>query len=265
MKKKKYATKFARYTLPAVLISFVILITVSLATAERIEVGYVEFPPHFFTSQNGTANGTLIELATRIFNKAGIEFEYRRLPAKRILLNLEHGNHFASVGWFKNPEREKIALYSLPIYVNKPIGLLVLNRESYKFEPYKTLEAVMRSNRFKIGLISGHSGGPYVDPIMEKYPENTITITGSKLQLVKMLKNCRVDGVILAPEEMPLLVQESGYDLDDFAHIKMNDIPEGNKRYIVFSHSTDQKIVEKVNRAILELIGNLSENPPKTD
>ncbi len=256
--KKDTEIIFARLLSGLLVGLFFVLYLPSSSYAEKLNAGYLEFPPYCYTAENGTANGTLILLAARIFNKAGVEFRYQRLPARRILLNIKHFDNFASVGWFKNPEREEFATFSLPIYKNKPIGLLVRFKDRYKFSRYSTMESLLANTNFKIGHIHGHSAGVYLEPLLQKYPGNVAKISGTKLQMVKMLIAERVDAIILAPEELPVLVQKSGFSKKEFAHVSFKDIPEGNKRYLIFSKSVAPETISRINKAILEIVGDLN-------
>lgn len=237
------------------------IIFISNSYAYKLDVGYVDFPPHSYTTENGTANGTLIELTNRIFNKAGVEYNYLKVPAPRILLNLKYLENYASVGWFKNKEREKFANFSLPIYINKPIGLLVRFKDRHKFSDFSTIASLLENTNYKIGHLKGHSAGPYMEPILKQHPENVTKISGTKIQMIRMLMAGRVDGVILAPEEMQPLIQKSGFKQDNFTHISFDDIPKGNKRYLIFSKSVAPEVIQRINKVILELVGNLEERP----
>jgi len=56
-----------------------------------LEVGYLEFPPFFYTSSDGQAEGTLIRLAEKVFAKMGRAWHPAAYPAARLMENVKKG------------------------------------------------------------------------------------------------------------------------------------------------------------------------------
>ncbi len=63
-----------------------------------------------------------------IFNGAGVPMTAEEVPVKRITRDIQNdGSAICSPGWYKLPERETFALFSLPIHEDKPQMALGVN------------------------------------------------------------------------------------------------------------------------------------------
>jgi polar amino acid transport system substrate-binding protein len=83
------------------------------------------------------------------------------------------------------------------------------------------------------------------------YPEQVSVVNGCQVQLLKMLTERRFDFILLPPEEVDMLTKEARVSRK-FVLLEMDDIPEGNKRYIIYSKSIPQAVIDKVDNAIRE-------------
>lgn len=58
---------------------------------QTIRMGYIEFPPVFYTDDNGAPQGLLVDLAREVVPAAGYDLELRPLPVKRMANSLING------------------------------------------------------------------------------------------------------------------------------------------------------------------------------
>ncbi|WP_319761001.1 transporter substrate-binding domain-containing protein [Maridesulfovibrio sp.] len=225
----------------------------SVAFADHLTVGYIELPPYYYTNSQQKPEGFLLNLTQRIMNKAGCDCSYVSMPSKRILHTLKKKRAFASIGWFKTPQREKYAKFSLSIYENKPIVVLLRQEDHEAFAKYSTLEKLLKENKFKTGLIAGHSMGGYIDYLLKKYSRAVHLLSGTTEQLVKMLHDGHIDFCLLAPVEIAKIIKKSSYKEDDFYFMSMKDIIKGNTRHLIFSKDVSNDTISKINAAITEI------------
>ena len=227
----------------------------------KLDVKYIEYPPYYATTPDGNINGIIVDIVRKVFKRAGVHCTYTSLPSKRIIIEMEKGAEVASLGWFRTAEREKFAKFSLPIYLNKPVGVLMLRDEAHRFSTYNSFKDLMSSGIFKIGRIDGHSDGEYLDSILLNYQGKTVWLAADEVRLIKMLKSKRFDLILIPPEEMEVLVHSAGYYMNDFALQFMNDIPNGNARYIMYAKSIDDGLIKQIDKAIVEEVGDLIPSP----
>ncbi len=237
------------------------LLLPSLAFAEPLNVLYFEYPPYYHAHPDGQPTGLIVELARKVFATAGVEAQFDFVPAKRILHDIESDQPVASLGWFKTPEREAFARFSLPIYINRPVGVFFLRENEEKFRPYETLEALMESGVFLIGRVQALSDGEQLDALLDRYPDKIVQVAADSVRLVKMLETGRFDFILIPPEEMDVLLQEAQVAPEDFMLRSMRDIPQGNARHIMYSMSVDETVIRKIDAAIITEIGSPATTP----
>src|SRR5690606_3099630 len=92
--------------------------------ADPLPVYYIEKPPYYH-SIAGEPTGFLLERTRAIFSDAQIPLRFEARPAKRILLEMEQNREpICSIGWFRTPQREAFALFSLAIYRDETMTVL---------------------------------------------------------------------------------------------------------------------------------------------
>ena len=231
------------------------------ASAENLDIFYFEYPPYYHQLENQEASGIIVDIARRVFAEAGVEPAFSFVPAKRILHELQGDRPAASLGWFKTPEREQYALFSLPIYVNRPVVALFLREHESKFRPFSTLEGLLQSGQFIFGRVQGFSEGAQLDAMLEKYRDKTVQVATDSVRLLKMLESRRVDFMLVAPEEADTLLDAAQAPREKFMMQAMSDIPQGNLRYIMYSRAVSQDLIRRIDEAILTEIGALPQKP----
>lgn len=219
----------------------------------RLRVYYLEFPPYYYTNAEDEPDGFLLNRAKAIFEEADIEPVWEPMPAKRILQELHSSSPAASIGWFKTPNRETYARFSLPIYRNKPLEVLHLARNSGDFENKRSLGDVLRDRNLELGVLEGYSYGYFVDSCLLRDKPRVRYVVGEYAQLVGMLGLGRFDYILVSPEETQQLVAYTDMSTDEFCMKKMEDIPDGNLRFLMFSQGVPQEMLDKVNQAITDL------------
>lgn len=218
-----------------------------------LTVYYIEFPPYYYTDSNDEPAGFLLKKADAVFRAAGIDPLYKSMPAKRVLHEVKGQKDVASIGWFKNPEREKFARFSLPIYRNMPLEIMYLRANELRFRDKFTFEELMGDKSLEVGLLEGYSYGEVVDGFLATSKPRTRYVVGEYPQLVRMLSAGRFDYIFVAPEEATSLINSAGIKPELFMRKRLRDFPPGNVRYLMFSRNVPPSRMELVNKAILSL------------
>lgn len=230
---------------------------IAFGQESRLQVLYIDYPPYYTTTADGKPSGLIVDIARRVFARAGVEATFTCLPSKRVILAVQEGAPVASLGWFKTAEREKFAQFSLPVYVNKPVEVVMLQSAAGKFAPFTSLKDLVASRQLTIGRIDGHSEGTYLDQLLANYAPQTVWVTEEKVRLIRMLKNRRFDFTLLPPEEVEVLVEASGLAMSEFARQTMRDIPLGNARHIIYSRTIDPALITRIDAAIAKEVGDV--------
>lgn len=232
---------------------FASFVSVSLAEeCAKINLHYNERPP-YLVSSGGVVTGLTADPSAKAFEKAGIAFQWQATPSKRQTATFqENSGCDCGVGWFKNPEREQFALFTAPIFKDKPQVAIVRSDEA-RIKDGAKFEDVLSNKDFKLLVKDGYSYGPVLDEKITKFGKNVQKTTAENLNMIKMVAAKHVDYFILAPEEAESLVAAAGLKMTEFKLVSFSDMPEGNFRYIMCSKKVGESVIKKLNSALAEV------------
>lgn len=244
--------------------------------AQDVVVLYYDRPP-YYVDRPGVPGGFLMDMAANVFKEAGLRPRYEVLPPKRILERIRNGGAICSVGWFKRPERERFARFTMPIYRNRPMVLLHERAGSDRFADVSTLNELFARRELVWGALDGFSYGEYVDTLRAEMKPSTVAVSVTQGRLLGMLAAGRFDYVLAAPEELDALSMAGALprgDLSlpedvereehhkalawrrgDFIVHHLSDMPEGNQRHIMCSRDVPQGLIDRMNQAIQATLG----------
>ena len=215
-----------------------------------LHVVYLERPPYYWTD-NGTPRGFLLELTQRIFALAGVSADYTPHPPNRILDEVRNDSlHICSIGWFRTPERETFASFSLPIYRDRPMVLLTTVENAERVSRHRTLREVFSDSSLIMAQMASFSYGEAIDRLQRETLVRNLTVTTSQKVLPRLILQGRASYMLVAPEEISVLLRSAEVDPARFASVSVEDIPAGNLRYLMFSRSVSGSIRDRINSAI---------------
>ncbi|MGY3916783.1 substrate-binding periplasmic protein [Aeromonas australiensis] len=234
------------------------LLSATLATEknEFITLYYNERPPYLQTLENGEVAGLTATPAAQALQKAGIAFKWTKMPSNRQIQILERNvGQDCMVGWFKNPQRELIGNFSLPLYRDKPtIGLALFSNPN--IDSGSTLEQVLQNRDLRLLVKDGYSYGEYIDGLIHRLEPNRLTTTTENINMLRMLSVDRADYFLIAEEEAQSLILESRLDPLEFKYIHFSDSPDGGYRYLWCSKQVTKASLDRINQAITEVVGS---------
>lgn len=210
---------------------------------------YHDRKPYSFTFPDGV-KGICATPVADVFKKAGIPFRWENTPPSRQLEIIKQNKRMeCALGWFKNPEREKFARYTLHIYQDKPTIALARVDNERIFNPM-SVEKIFNDRGLKILRKNGYSYGKFIDERILKHKPREVLTTADNLSMLKMIHSFRADYFFIAKEEAENLIKESPFELSDFTHVTFSGMPKGNKRYIICTQMVPELTISKLNRAI---------------
>lgn len=233
---------------------FVMLAASPCVAKKSLTVGYLEFPPYYYTNDQGRPDGFLLNITKRVFHKAGVMVRFRSMPPAVIMNRIAEDPAFCSIGWFKTSERLKFARYSRPIYANRPLQLMFLKSAPNDFKG-KSFNEILGDPAYRFGRLEGYSLGETTDRIVLRYGRNIITTSGTQKDLLKLLHDGHCSYILIAPEMTKSLISSSGYVADDFGLLDVPELGKGNLRYIMFNQSVDPGLLGRVNESIRNTVG----------
>ena len=210
---------------------------------------YHERPPYYVTGPLGIY-GLCVDPAKKAFSTAGIGIEWIKVPAARQLDMLKHNTpDICAIGWFKNPEREKMAVYSHAIYQDRPM-IALARADNPGLVSHRPLAQTLENQALVLLRKDGYSYGRYIDDMILKHGPRHQSTSAENIGMLKLIYDELADYFFISEEEAVELIHTSGLLAGTFQFIRFPDMPAGNKRYLMFSRSTDKTLVDKVNAAI---------------
>jgi ABC-type amino acid transport substrate-binding protein len=218
-----------------------------------INLLYHERPPYAETS-GPAVKGLTASPSASAFDKAGIQFKWALTPSKRELQIIQENQGCdCSVGWFKNPDREKFALYTSALYQDQP-QIAIARANNDKIQSGRKVADVLTNPDLTLGVKDGYSYGKFLDDqIAAANPKKDVTTAENTNMLEKVRKGYN-DYFFMAPEEADDLIRVSGFRKEDFKYITFSDMPNGEKRYIICSKRVGADVVEKLNQALSSIV-----------
>ncbi len=222
--------------------------------AETIELPYTPRIPFQFVDSSGKLDGILYNLGEMIFKEAHVEKNWVDIPANRIKESLQQGDKpFCLVGWYKTPEREAIAQFSLPIYRDLPIVAVIQKKSNLK--SITTLKELIDNRTLKLLIKEGYSYGNVIDQlIIGRKGINVESYTVPIVSLAEMVSLGRADFTFITGEEYEYYQTKRLPFFNTLDRITFSDAPKGNLRYIVCSRAVSDSTRAKLDRAIKKTI-----------
>jgi uncharacterized protein (TIGR02285 family) len=222
-------------------------------TDPPVILAYHERPPYYVTNEENLLTGLVGGPARTAFHRSGLQFIIQRMPPRRQLNSIQNNTErICAVGWFKTPEREHYALFTSPLYQDKPTSLLTrFDIELPSLNP--TLHEVFAASHLSLLMKNSYSYGESIDNTLQHTPPSiVITTSGNTSQMLEMIAAANADYALMATEEAEEAIATSNSP-GVFRLVKLRDMPQGNKRYIMCSRQVTPEEIARLNSVIPQL------------
>jgi uncharacterized protein (TIGR02285 family) len=218
-----------------------------------------EKPPYSYT-ENGVQKGFLLERTRQIVNKSGLKVAFEVVPAKRIFAEIEaNAEAICSFGWYKNPERERYARFTIPILTDRPHIVLANTASAESVRRHKTLKGLFADSRRSLSVVDGTSYGVELDAMITNSKVLVDKALVSPIQVAQKVAAQRTDFMLMDQDDYEyLLSTDPSFKKAKLVKIEFSDMPPGLKRYILCSQMVDEDVIKRLNTAITTVgIGKL--------
>ncbi len=196
--------------------------------------------------------GQLNDKTRAIFQRAGLDVRFEEMPSKRIALELKNNAvPLCSPGWYKLPEREIFAGFSLPIQRDRPQVVLASINSATKVRAHAGLQALLKDKSLQLTVIDEISYGPEIDAMIRRAPRPPLRATATSEQLARMVAAERADYMLVDQDDLDHLKKEG--ETRGLVDIHFADTPGGLYRHLWCSKKVDRVLMERVNAAITQL------------
>ncbi|MBU0651038.1 transporter substrate-binding domain-containing protein [bacterium] len=209
--------------------------------AEKIVLGYVDFPPYEFEDK-GKPSGVLVDIVQTVFQKAGVQLELKFLPFEQAYKQAKNGKINGLFNFYKTEDRLKSFDYSEPTIKNPLIFFVRKDSEMYfnKLEDLKGL---------KIGVMPGYAYG-------KDFDESSLFVreeADSHLANIKKLVLGQIDAYVCDK----LVGLNVALKNNLMSELKILSSPlKVMDGYIGFTKDKHQEVINKINEALKEMNKN---------
>lgn len=242
-------------------VSLLCFLPVTGAAKEKVEWMEAVAPP-FFIHEGELAGQGYEDVITDIITENLPQYEHQRVVANitRHYKEFKDGKNACNVGLFKTAEREQFLYYSIPSFFTLP-AVVIINKKNYPdfgSEKSVKLEDVLKSGQ-KIGRSLNRSYGKDVDRVLDTFgtPENVFKYEGSELSLnlFKMLKHGRLDGLIGLPEEAMYQAERLGIR-DQIMTLSITENQGSQEAWLSYvacsKNEWGKQVIEEINEILLK-------------
>ncbi len=246
----------------ALFLLFIHFFAVSASAANSITWMEADAPPFFI--HNGPLKGQGYEdLVTDILEEQLPLYDYDIVIANiaRHYYNFQHGEKVCTVGFYKTPEREEFAYFSIPSFFTLPTVLIVKKDNHTKFGGQKvvTLDTLLNNEDVIVGIAKDRSYGRYVDEVIAGHKEQKNIVELAKQDLAqaffKMLLADRIDALLGLPEEAMYMAEQMGAR-DEIMTLTIAENQKGYDGWLSYvacsKNDWGKEAIDNINRVLLQ-------------
>ena len=228
-----------------ILIMIFIGCLVSLAWAGEpvVTLMYFERPPYMTLDPDGRLAGLVGEPVEKAVTLAGLRVVREEAPAARQLYLMQRSTRpLCGIGWFRTPEREQWARFSLPLYTDHPYQLVS------RFSPPYTL-AELLANGGTLLVQHGYAYGEPVDSLIRRHEPQVTDVTVPVTTIMNMLRHGRADMALMAFEEVQALLSPLP---EGWIAASPEDMPPGLDRHLMCNQAVGDDWIRRFNAGLIE-------------
>jgi len=206
--------------------------------------------PPYMSRAGDSIEGLTASVVIEALESAGLSYEVQEVPSNRQIADIQANRKpLAALGWFKNPERESFARFSVPVYQDNPF-VVVSRKDNMAVSRMTTLDELFADRNLDLLVKDGYSYGVYIDRKIQECNPSRVVITSESVSSIKMINAGRGDYMFMASEETAVLIVAAGLDPSNFSMTVLTDLPIGEYRYLMFSKSVSDGIIDRLNAGI---------------
>lgn len=225
----------------------------ALAQPEAILIEYRDKPPYSYT-EGQRPTGLLIDKTVAIFKLAKLPYKLEEVPLKRIVKDIQTATRpTCSPGWYKLPEREQFARFSVPLHQDLPHVVLAAPDAITAVRAHRELKTLVKDPGLQLAVVDGVSYGPELDQMIASVPKPAVRATVTALHLSKMLHAGRADYMFIDQEDLGYLDRQGEVTNRGVQRIDFPDAPQGMLRYMMCSKNLDDATLKRIDEAIRKL------------
>jgi uncharacterized protein (TIGR02285 family) len=209
-------------------------------------------PPYYVLERGRPAGGFVLDIAMAVFAQAGIPVTVQDLPPGRILALFEsRAVRACAVGWFQTAQRAAHARFSLPLYTDQPLGVVVRPDTAQALGEAPSLAELLSAD-LNWGLRQGFSHGPVIDAAFGQARGVRFKHFADTRAMLRLLALGRLDAVLLGPEELSTHLDAEPDLAGRLRFVTIRDAPPGLDRYLMCGRAVPAQLMARIDAAIMD-------------
>jgi hypothetical protein len=199
---------------------------------------------------DGSVRGITADIIAQALQQAGIAYHWQDLPSARQMELIEHGaGKSCGLGWFKRPDREAAAKFTVAFYRDRPT-IVVARADDRRFAGAPTIDALFADRSLILLTKTGYSYGGDLDQRIDTAKPNRRNDSSDNQTQLVMISRKRVDYMIMAEEEAADLLKQPKFAAANLAIYHVGNAPAAEYRYLMCSKSVPDALMQRINQAI---------------
>jgi uncharacterized protein (TIGR02285 family) len=217
---------------------------------DDLVIYYHQRAPYSSKQADGSVKGITADIVTQAMSVAGIPYRWEELPSARQMDAIQRNAGVAcGLGWFKRPEREAFAKFSVAIYRDLPT-IVVARAKDGRFAGTPSIDALFADKTLTLLTKTGYSYGAEIDKKIAEQKPNARADASDNQIMLGMVSRERVDYMIMAEEEAKDLLAKSAFADSGLAIYHLADPPAGEYRYLMCAKSVPDDLIARINQAV---------------
>lgn len=214
-----------------ILITFFLLS--QIVHANEIAVYYYERPPFYYTDESGKAAGILVD-KVRQLGSAPFKIDFKLFPPKRQLIAIQtNDKNVCGLGWFKTEDRQKIGVFSAPIFTDSPLGIMI--HKNFGFKEKISVETIFKNPKFELLKKNSFKYSDAIEESEQKLKPKTYIVSSSISSMVDMISKREKYYTFMDEVEAQHLFSTKPELKEMLLFIPIIEAKQGNRRYLFCS------------------------------
>jgi len=228
------------------LFTFYFLFSTQNIFADTLNILFEERPP-YVTKTHDSLKGLVATPLLDALKKTDIKFVLKEKPSKRHLHEIKiNKTAVCAIGWFKNPQRESYAKFTKAIYQDQPMGIIA-RVDNKKIPSKPTIDNLFKDNGVRILGKTSYSYGTFIDTKLQQYKVKRFNVNSDNFKMLTLIGKKRADLMFISFEEATQVLEKHPLK-QELRFVKLQNMPSGNKRYLICSQKTSNEIISMINK-----------------
>lgn len=216
---------------------------------DQVNMLYDLNPPYFYIKEDGQLTGVNYDHVMSIMKQASLSVNWTQSNYLRLFRTIKNSpKPYCAAGYSLKPDRLESAQVVAPYRASSTLYIATKESKKVLFKNFHSIEQVIADKNLTGGFVSGAAYGGLIPDVHDVVTSNRIFVSGSDLDMARLVIHDRVDYVLLFKEQVEYFRNtiEKGNDLT-IVEALLKDL--NRQTYLYCSKNLDPVIVKKLQDA----------------